>query len=145
VRPQPDLDAFLRLPVATPSSCSEGENGATSGRRSPWVGTVDISVFLDDMSPRALIELQDKVNRIGDVKRVYYESKDQAWAEFQRLYTCSEQVGRDAVPASLRIVLFTMTRTERDDLVRRLQALPGVASVSCDPSTPCTDVQASES
>lgn len=145
VRTPPDLDAFLRLPVATPSSCPEGSNGSTSGRRSPWVGRVDVSVFLDDISPRAVEQLRDKVDEIGEVKQVYYETKDQAWAEFQRLYTCSEQVDREAVPASLRIVLFPVTRPERDDVVRRLRRLAGVSSVSCDPSSPCTDVGPSES
>lgn len=144
-RTAPDLDAFLRLPVATPSSCPPSVNGETTGRRSPWVGHVDVSVFLDDQSPRALLDLRDKVDRIAEVKHVYSETKDQAWAEFQRLYTCSEQVPRDSVPASLRIVLFTVTRTERDDVVRRLRALPGVAGVSCDPSSPCTDVEPSGS
>ena len=144
-RTPPDLEAFLRLPVATPSSCPPSVNGATSGRRSPWVGHVDVSVFLDDLSPRELEAVRGKVERIGAVKTVYAETQAQAWAEFQRLYTCSAQVPRDSVPASLRIVLFPLTRPERDDVVRRLHELAGVAGVSCDPSSPCTDGQASES
>jgi hypothetical protein len=143
-RTAPDLDGFLELPVATPASCPPSVNGTTSGRASPWVGHVDVSVFLDDLSPRALIDLREKVERIGAVKQLYYETKEEAYAEFQRLYTCSAQVPAETVPASLRIVLFTVTRTERDDVVRRLRALPGVAGVSCDPSSPCTDGQASE-
>jgi hypothetical protein len=144
-RTPPDLEAFLQRPIATPSSCPPSVNGATSGRQSPWVGRVDVSVFLDDLSPQALDALREKVERIGAVKQVYYESKAQAWAEFQRLYTCSDQVPQDSVPASLRLVLFAVTRPERDDVVRRLQELAGVAGVSCDPSSPCTDVEPSGS
>src|SRR6478672_10274400 len=44
----PDLAAFLRLPVATPSSCPSGVSGSTAGRRSPWVGHVAVSVFVAD-------------------------------------------------------------------------------------------------
>jgi hypothetical protein len=115
-------------------------NGTTSGRRSPWVGHVDVSVFLDDLAPREVRALRSAVERLEPVRTVYYESAAQAYAEFQRLYTCSERVPRSSVPASLRLVLFPVSRTERDDTVRRLFRLPGVAGVSCDPADPCVDV-----
>jgi hypothetical protein len=138
---EPDLDAFLRLPVATPASCPPDVNGTTSGRRSPWVGHVDVSVFLDDLDRRATHRLGAALDRIPQVRRVYYESAAQAYAEFQRLYTCSEQVPASAVPASYRLLLYAVTRPERDDVVRRIYDLPGVAGVSCDPSSPCVDLR----
>lgn len=141
----PDLDAFLRLPVATPASCPPDVNGTTSGRRSPWVGHVDVSVFLDDVDPHRTQRIGAALDRIPQVRRVYYESAEEAYAEFQRLYTCSEQVPATSVPASYRLVLYAVTRSERDDLVRRVYDLAGVASVSCDPSSPCVDLRPSGS
>lgn len=72
-----------------------------------------------------------------DVEHVYRESKSQAYAEFQRLYTCSKSVPRSAVPASYRLVLAPMTRAKRDALVTTIRAIPAVESVACDPSSPC--------
>ena len=74
------------------------------------------------------------------VSRVYFESRAQAYAEFQRLYTCSAQVSPTTIPPSYRLVLRTVTRPQRDDLVRTISRLPAVRSVSCDPSSPCVDV-----
>jgi hypothetical protein len=140
-RPAPDLRAFLRLPVATPSSCPPDTNGTTSGRRSPWVGTVDISVFLAEGGSRQRVAALGRTLRaLPHVQRVYFESKQQAIAEFERLYTCSAQVPASAVPASYRLVLDDVTRGERDALVRRIAELPGVHNVSCDPSAPCVGV-----
>jgi hypothetical protein len=137
----PDLGAFLRLPAATPSSCPANVNGTTVGRRSPWVGTVDVSVFLrSGTTPAAVSALRATVTALPDVSAMYVESAAQAYAEFQRLYTCSAAVAPDAVHASLRLVLATLDLARRDALVTRLLRLPGVVSVSCDPSTPCVDV-----
>lgn len=134
----PDLGAFLRLPVATPSACPPDENGTTAGRRSPWVGTVDVSVFLTVDTPSA--ELRRTVAALPDVAAVYAETSAEAYAEFQRLYTCSAAVPPSAVHASLRLVLASTNVTQRDELVTRLLRLPGVETVSCDPSAPCVDV-----
>lgn len=145
-RPAPDLAAFLRLPVASPSSCPADANGETVGRRSPWVGTVDVSVFVADHTPaREVTALRRHLAALPHVRHVYFESQAQAYAEFQRLYTCSEQVPATSVPASYRLVLYAVTRSERDDLVRRVYDLAGVASVSCDPSSPCVDLRPSGS
>ena len=75
------------------------------------------------------------------VAHVFTETRRQAYAEFQRLYTCSASVPRTAVPASYRLVLDRATVPQRDALVRQIYRLPGVASVSCDPSSPCVNVQ----
>jgi hypothetical protein len=138
----PDLAGFLRLPVATPTSCPASANGATSGRRSPWVGHVDVSVFVTTKTrPARVTALRDALVRLPKIRTVYFESKTEAYAEFQRLYTCSTQLRPGDLPASYRIVLDTITRPERDDLVRAIYRLPGVGTVSCDPSSPCVDVR----
>ena len=143
VHGHPDLVGFLQLPVASPSACPPNVNGTTAGRRSPWVGTVDVSVFLD--SDRPLATLRPQVAALPDVAAVFTETGAQAYAEFQRLYTCSAGVPRSAVHASLRLVLATVDLGKRDDLVRQLLRLPGVETVSCDPSAPCVDVVRSAS
>ena len=74
------------------------------------------------------------------MRTVYFESAAEAFAEFQRLYTCSGDVPRSAVPASYRLVLDPIRRPARDALVAQIEAIPGVASVSCDPSSPCTAI-----
>jgi len=137
-RHTPDLAAFLRLPVATPTACGQKVSGSTAGRRSPWVGNVDVSVFLEPSATAADVSsLGSALRAMPQVRTVYFESAEEAYAEFQRLYTCSADVARNAVPASYRLVLKALKRPQRDDLVARLRGLPGVASVSCDPSSPC--------
>jgi cell division protein FtsX len=139
-RTPPDLAAFLRLPVATPSACASTVSGSTSGRRSPWVGHVDVSVFLAaSTGPPDLRRVRRTLDALPAVRHIYYESRRKAYAEFQRLYTCSAEVPARSVPASYRLVLAPVTQPERDDLVRSIRALDGVRSVSCDPSNPCVD------
>lgn len=143
VHGHPDLAGFLQLPVASPSTCPPNVNGTTSGRRSPWVGTVDVSVFLK--ADASLPTLQSEVAALPDVAAVFTETSAQAYAEFQRLYTCSADVPRSAVHASLRLVVASVDLGKRDELVRRLLRLPGVETVSCDPSASCVDVVRSAS
>lgn len=141
VHGRPDLAAFLRLPVASPSACPANVNGTTAGRRSPWVGTVDVSVFLDGgTSDRELDALRRTAAALPDVAAVFVETSAQAYAEFQRLYTCSAAVPPSAVHASLRLIVASTDLAQRDALVARLLRLPGVETVSCDPSAPCVDV-----
>jgi hypothetical protein len=141
-RTPPDLAGFLRHPVATPSSCPPSVSGSTSGRRSPWVGHVDVSVFVADRATtKQIAALRAKFDRLPEIRTIYFESSAKAYAEFQRLYTCSVQVPRSAVPASFRLLLHAVTRSQRDELVRSVIRLPAVASVSCDPSSPCVNVR----
>ena len=141
-RTPPDLAAFLRLPVATPSSCPTGSNGTGTGRLSPWAGHVDVSVFVADRADAATRKaLQDALVATPHVAHVYTETKDEALEEFRRLYTCSAGVPRSAVRASYRLVLDTVTTPQRDALVRQIYRLPGVGDVSCDPVSPCVDVR----
>jgi cell division protein FtsX len=128
--------------VATPTSCPHS-SGTTVGRRSPWVGHVDVSVYVADGATAAERRaLQTTLRRRPEVAHVYVETKKQAYAEFQRLYSCSAEVPRSALPASFRLVLGPATRPERDALVRAIARLPDVRSVSCDPGSPCVDVAA---
>jgi hypothetical protein len=136
----PDLAGFLRLPVATPSACPSAP-ASTTGRNSPWVGHVDVSVYVADRSSaKTRRALHDALAAEPQVNRVYTETKIEAWQEFRRLYTCSDQVPRSSLPASYRLVLEQVTLPQRDALVRQIYQLPGVRSVSCDPSAPCVDV-----
>lgn len=138
-RTPPDLAGFLRQPVATPTACPSGVAAAASGRRSPWVGHVDISVFVASAArPSAVTALGDRLRHTPGVAQVYFESSAQAHAEYARLYTCSAQVPESEVPASYRLVLATgVTHSRRDDLVREIVRMPGVSDVACDPSDPC--------
>ena len=87
--------------------------------------------------PADVEALGGQLRALPRVKSVYFESAAQAYAEFQRLYTCSADVPRSAVPASYRLVLKDVKRPQRDGLITRVRGLPAVSSVSCDPSSPC--------
>jgi hypothetical protein len=138
----PRIKAFLKLPVATPSTCPSTVSGATSGRISPWVGHVDISVFLDrHASPSRVASLGAVLRSNPAVLHVYYESKTEAFAEFQRLYTCSAGTPRSQVPASYRVVLKQGTTVAaRNRIVGTTVRERGVETASCDPSNPCVDI-----
>lgn len=141
VRTPPDLAAFLRQPVATPSTCPSTVPAATVNRTSPWVGHVDLSVFLADARPVTVKRIGHLLDRAASVEQSYYESPAQAYAEFQRLYTCWTRVPRSQTPASYRVVLVpTATIAARNRLAARMLRQPGVDTISCDPSLPCTDV-----
>jgi hypothetical protein len=142
-RTPPDLAAFLKLPVATPTACPSTVTGSTSGRRSPWAGHVDVSVFLAGSASRTDVRrLHRELDSLPPVTSIYFESKRDAYAEFQRLYTCSAEVSARSVPASYRLVLATLTQPERDELVRAIRRFDAVSSVSCDPSNPCLEAAA---
>jgi hypothetical protein len=136
----PDLAKFLQLPVATPSACPSNVSGSTDGRSSPWVGHVDVSVFLaTSATKRQTAKLGRQLRASSLVHKVYFETQHEAYQEFQRLYTCWTSVPQSQTPASYRVVLTPIaTLLERNALVARLVNEPGVDSVSCDPEVPCT-------
>jgi hypothetical protein len=141
-RTAPDLAQFLTLPVATPSACPSNVSGSTDGRSSVWVGTIDVSVFV---SPSATPAQVGQIGRLlrtdSDVHKVYFETRQEAYEEFQRLYTCWTSVPESQTPASYRVVLTPITTLlERNALVQRLVNLPKVDSVTCDPTVPCTNI-----
>ena len=123
--------------MATPTACPSGVTGSASGRRSPWVGHVDVSVFLTTDRPATVAALGAQLRGTGLVAHVYFESAADAYAEYQRLYTCSAAVPKSAVPPSYRLVLKPVSHGQRDALVRKIVRMPGVRDVSCDPSDPC--------
>lgn len=141
-RSAPDIAGFLKLPVATPRVCPSGVSGSTVGRSSPWAGHVDVSIFLaTTATPAQTARLAATVKAQPLVRTVYVESPAEAHAEFERLYTCSAAVPVSQTPASYRLVLRPgVTVASRNGLVARLLVLPGVDSISCDPSAPCTAV-----
>jgi hypothetical protein len=136
----PNLEAFLRLPVATPSACPSNVSGSTDGRTSVWAGRVDLSVFVSlSASTRQTLKLGNLLRADSRVRAVYYESKKQAYEEFQRLYTCWTSVPRSQTPASYRVdLLATVSITERNVLVAHLARMSDVDTVSCNPIIPCT-------
>lgn len=138
----PDLADFLAQPVASPRVCPSNRNGTSSGRASPWVGTVDVSVYLKNSdSPTTIASVGQQLRRDPLVAKVYYESRRQAYEEFQRLYTCSASVRSGSLPASYRLVLRRdATIGERNALVARMQRESAIEVVACDPSAPCVDV-----
>jgi len=143
----PDLAKFLQLPVATPSACPSNVSGSTVGRASPWVGHVDLSVFISTSATKPEVaHLAATLNGAPLVHKVYFESQDEAYQEFQRLYTCWTSVSKSQTPASYRVVLVgTATLIERNDLVQRLVNIDGVDSVSCNPTVPCTTIHKTSS
>jgi hypothetical protein len=138
----PRIKAFLKLPVAAPARCASNVSGTTAGRISPWVGHIDISVFLSPHASRGTVSsLRAGLLRDPAVLHVYYESKAEAFAEFQRLYTCSASTPNPRIPASYRVVLKPGTTVAtRNRIVATTVRLPGVETVSCDPGNPCVDV-----
>jgi hypothetical protein len=134
----PRLAAFLTLPVATPTACPSAP-GATAGRESPWVGHIDISVFIDPHAGAAAVSrLGAALRALPRVRGVYFESKAEAYAEFQRLYSCSGVIKPGALPASYRIALAPVTLAQRDGIVRLITPLAAVTDVSCAPAHPCS-------
>jgi hypothetical protein len=136
----PNFSAFLKLPVATPSVCPSNVSGSTDGRTSVWAGQVDLSVFVKlSASLAQTLKLGGQLRSNPEVQTVYYESKQQAYKEFQRLYTCWAAVPRSQAPASYRVDLLpTVSITVRNALVSKLARLPDVDTVSCNPIIPCT-------
>jgi len=102
-----------------------------------------VSVYVaPSTKPGAVRALGERLRHTESVTQVYFESADEAFAEYARLYTCSAQVPKSAVPASYRLVLAPVTHSRRDALVRQIVRMPDVQNVSCDPSDPCVSASA---
>jgi cell division transport system permease protein len=71
---------------------------------------VEVSVFLQDsISPDQQTHLQQKVQAMPQVASVHYESKDEAYERFKKLFSNQEalvqNITPDALPASFRVKL----------------------------------------
>jgi cell division transport system permease protein len=75
-----------------------------------WASKVEVSVFLrDDASPDQITALNNKIAGLPEVQTHYFETKEQAFEQFQRLFrdipTLVNNVTADAMPQSFRIKL----------------------------------------
>lgn len=97
-----------------------------------WEGKVELSVFLrDEITPQQTKELGGLVSGMPEVKTVIFESKAEAYKEYQDMFrdqpSLIENVDPDALPASYRIKLKDPKTAEA--VSTRLQGRPGVDEV----------------
>jgi FtsX extracellular domain len=137
----PNIQALLRLPVATPSVCPSNVNGTTIGRASPWEYT-DISLYMTPhASTKDNLVVTRELKTSPYVTAIYFETARQAYAEFQHLYTCWAAVPRSQTPSSYRVNLKTTTQiSQRNALVEQLLTLPGVDTITCPAVESCVSV-----
>ncbi len=97
-----------------------------------WASKVEVSVFLrDDASQGEIDALGDKIHAIPEVDQVYFETKQEAWDNFQELFRDSpalvENVDPQALPESYRVKL---TDPSKFEVIRaRLAGEPSVSEV----------------
>jgi cell division transport system permease protein len=99
---------------------------------SSWEGKVELNVFLrDEATPEEVKALGSQANGMPEVEKVYFESKEQAFEEYKRMFKDSpaitENVDPNALPASYRIKLKDPNSAEA--VASRLQGQPGVDEV----------------
>lgn len=99
---------------------------------SSWEGKVEVNVFLrDEITPDQQKELGAAISSMPEVQRVYYESKDQAYKEYKRMFRDTpaiwQNVDPEAMPASYRIKLRNPNTAE--SVSQRLDGRPGVDEV----------------
>lgn len=99
---------------------------------SSWEGKVELNVFLrDEATPEEVKALDSQASGMPEVERVYFESKEQAFEEYKRMFKDSpaitENVDPNALPASYRIKLKDPNTAEA--VASRLQGQPGVDEV----------------
>jgi len=102
------------------------------GMVSSWEGKVELNVFLrDEITPEQTKQLGADISGMPEVRKAYYESKDQAFQEYKRMFKDSpgitENVDPAALPSSYRIKLNDPSRAEA--VASRLQGRPGVEDV----------------
>ena len=99
---------------------------------SSWEGKVELNVFLrDEATPEEIAALKTQATGMPEVERVFFESKEQAFEEYKRMFKDSpaitENVDPNALPASYRIKLKNPNSAEA--VASRLQGQPGVDEV----------------
>ncbi|MDQ4005726.1 MAG: permease-like cell division protein FtsX [Actinomycetota bacterium] len=75
-----------------------------------WAQKVEVSVFLrDDAAPQEIEALNTKIHEIPEVQDVFFEDREEAYAQFQELFRDNpalvENVDPDAMPQSFRVKL----------------------------------------
>ncbi len=75
-----------------------------------WAGKIEVSVFLrDDASQDEITALGRKIEALPEVQEVFFENRQQAFANFQRIFRDNralvENVDPDAMPQSFKIKL----------------------------------------
>lgn len=99
---------------------------------SSWEGKVEMSVFLrDEITPEQQNQLQSDMEGMPEVDTLFYESKEDAYTEYQRMFEDSpaitENVDPEALPASFRVKLTDPNLAE--PVAARVQGQPGVDEV----------------
>lgn len=99
---------------------------------SSWEGKVEMSVFLrDEVTPEQQEQLQADLEGMPEVDTLFYESKEEAFQEYQRMFEDSpaitENVDPNALPASFRVKLTDPNLAEA--VAARVQGQPGVDEV----------------
>jgi cell division transport system permease protein len=93
---------------------------------------VQISIFLrDDINAAQQEHLQELLIGMPEVKNLHYESKQDAYLNFQRIFRDQpdlvENVSPDAIPASFRVDLH---QPEQFEVIRaRVEAQPGIDQI----------------
>ncbi|HEX2052983.1 MAG TPA: permease-like cell division protein FtsX [Actinomycetota bacterium] len=99
---------------------------------SSWEGKVELNVFLrDEATPEEVKALGSQIDGMPEVERKFFESKEQAFEEYKRMFKDSpaitENVDPNALPASYRIKLKDPNTAEA--VASRLTGQPGVDEV----------------
>lgn len=99
---------------------------------SSWEGKVELNVFLrDEATPEEVAAVKAQTSGMPEVEEVFFESKEQAFEEYKRMFKDSpaitENVDPNALPASYRIKLKDPNSAEA--VASRLQGQPGVDEV----------------
>lgn len=103
-----------------------------------FTGQVRVSVFLDpEIDPALQQELQQEIQTLPEVRSVRYESKQQAYENFKRLFQSQPAIVRnttpDALPASFRVQL---DNPEEFEVIRdRFDGRPGIANIRDEAET----------
>lgn len=97
-----------------------------------WEGKVELNVFLrDEATPAQVQELGAAISGMPEVSKRYFETKEQAYQQYRRMFKDSpaitENVDPNALPASYRIKLKDPNQAEA--VAARLRGRPGVDEV----------------
>lgn len=100
---------------------------------SSWEGKVELNVFIrDEATPEEVRSLGSQASGMPEVDDVFFESKEEAFEEYKRMFQDSpaitENVDPNALPASYRIKLKDPNTAEA--VASRLEGQPGVDEVT---------------